>query len=270
MTTERDDGARLDSPSFASTATPTTIGALYRSVGRHVRRNPALVVPFVVAGLLVALADRVRQWDPIPVATPRSFEQTLSVQYSVFPSGTARTGRELGALLDLHLSYFLGAVALELLVPLVIGVAGWVTIVRTVDADYRLDSLARYLGCFLAVALISLVVGSSNVGIDSAPVGILAIVVVSLLGVRLFLLPGFVARGARLTTAVTRSVRQSRGNGWLLFSLIVVFGLTSWGFAQISVVGGLLSTAIVAPIHAVSIATLLPREGRSPGETYGD
>lgn len=259
MMTEPDDGTTADSPAGSSPDTSVTVGTVLKTASAHIRHDPVLIVPFAVVGLLVALADWLRKWDPLPVATPDAFGQTVSVQYSVFPMGTARTVRRVGALVDLQIPYFFGAVALELLVLLAVGLAGWLTITRALGAERRLDSLARYLGVLSAVAILFRVLGSSTITTDSLLLGALAFFAVYLVLVHLFLFPGCLVAGSQFTTALRESVQESRGQGWSLFWLIVVFGLASWGLAQIPIAGGGLSTAVVAPIHAVSLAVLIRR-----------
>lgn len=261
MTTEPSDNS--DTDARASTTpldAPITVGTVLKTAGAHIRRDPVLIVPFTIAGLLVALVDWLRTWDPLPVAMPDSFGQTLSIQYSIFPMGTTRTVRHVDALIDLRLSYFVGAVALELLVLLAVGLAGWLTITRALATERRLDSLARYLGGLAVVAIPPRILGSPTLNVDSLLLGVLAFLVAALVLVRLFLLPGCLAAGCQVTTAFREGVRQSRGIRWPLFWLIVVFGLASWGLARIPIAGGFLSTTVVSSVHAVSLAVLL-REG---------
>lgn len=230
-----------------------------KTAGSRIRHDPVLTVPFAVVGLFVAFADRFRELDPIPVATPDSFGQIFSIQYSIVPKGTARTIRHVDALLDLQIPYLVGAIALELLVLLAIGLAGWLTITRALGTQHCFDSLARYLGFLSAVALLFRGVGSLTVTVDSLLLDVVAFLVTFLVLVRLFFLPGLLVAGCRYTTALRKSVKASLGKRWTLFWLIVVFGLASWMMAQIPIVGGGLSTVVVAPIHAVSLAVLLQR-----------
>jgi hypothetical protein len=225
----------------------------------RLRRNPRLGLPFVIAGLVVALADVIRAWDSLPVTTPEWTEKSLSVQYSFFPSGPARTIRELGAFVDLRTLYVLGALTLECAVFVGVGLAGWITITRALDDERRLGALGRYLGVFGSIGSIPVLIGPRSVTFDSLPIALLGIVVVSLVSVRLFLLPGFLARGDRVTAALKHSVRASKGAFWPLLSLVIVFGLGYWVLALVPLAGGFLSTAFVAPVHSIVLAVLLER-----------
>jgi hypothetical protein len=195
------------------------------------------------------------------VTTPEWTEKSLSVQYSFFPSGPARTLRELGAFVDLRTLYVLGALTLECAVFVGVGLAGWITIIRVLDDERRLGALGRYLGVFGSIGSIPVLLGPRSVTLDSLPLALLGVVVVSLVSVRLFLLPGFLARGDRVTAALTHSVRASKGAFWPLLSLVIVFGLGYWVLAMVPLVGGFLSTALVAPLHSIALAVFVERRG---------
>jgi hypothetical protein len=214
----------------------------------------------VIAGLVVALADAIRAWDPLPVTTPEWTEKSLSIQYSFFPSGPARTIRELGAFVDLRTLYALGALTLECVVFVGVGFAGWITITRALDDERRLGALGRYLGVFGPIGSLPVLIGPRSVTLDSLPLALLGVVVVSLVSVRFFFLPGFLARGDRVTAALKHSVRASKGAFWPLLSLVIVFGLGYWALAMVPLAGGFLSTAIIAPLHSITLAVLLDRQ----------
>ena len=258
MTSEWSDESSSGFESRSADRSISFVRVLKR-VTTRLRRDPRLGLPFVIAGLVVAVADAVRAWDPIPVTTPEWTEQSLSVQYSFFPSGPARTIRALGAFVDLRTLYVLGALTLECAVFVGVGLAGWVTITRALDDGRRLGALGRYLGVFGSIGSIPVLVGPRSVTPDSLPLALLGIVVVSLVSVRFFLLPGFLARGDRVTAALTHSVRASKGAFWPLLSLVIVFGLGYWALALVPFAGGFLSTAIVAPVHSIVLAVLLER-----------
>ena len=244
-------GAGTDGGSPERRSTPTVLLA----VARRLRTDPTLCLPFGLAGLVVGLADWLRLRDPLPVGQPAWVGDTFSVQYGVFPSGTARTSRQLGAFMDLQLPYLLGGLALEAVVALAVGVAGWLTITRALSADRTAGSFGRYVGVLaLTVAGIRPV---SQVEVGSLPLALLAIAVVVLFVVRLFLVPGLLATGSGFRTALRESVRRSRGVRVTLGWLAVLLGVASWGLATVPVVGGFLSTAVVGTVQAVAIAVVL-------------
>ncbi|WP_152041176.1 hypothetical protein [Salinigranum salinum] len=260
MTSEWPDESSSSLESRSANRSMSFVRVLKRATTR-LRLDPRLGLPFVIAGLVVALADAIRAWDPIPATTPAWTEESLSVQYSFFPSGPARTIRELGAFVDLRTPYLLGALTLECAVFVGVGLAGWITITRALDDERRLGALSRYLGVFGLIGSLPVLISPRSVTLDSLPLALLGVVVVSLVSVRFFFLPGFIARGDRVTAALTHSVRASKGAFWPLLSLVIVFGLGYWVLAMVPLAGGFLSTALIAPLHSISLAVLLERPG---------
>ena len=247
--------------------TPSTVGGDGRrsardvlvAVVRRLRAAPRLAVPFVLAGAVVGLADWLRLQDPLPAGQPQWVGDTLSVQYALFPAGTARTARELGAFPDLRLPYLLGGLALEALVVLSVGVAGWLTLTRALSADRTARSFGRYVGGLAGLGALGALVPAEVLEIGSLPLAALALAVAVLLVVRLFLVPGLLASGSGVVAALRGSVRRSRGVRVTVGWLAVTFGVASWGLATVPVVGGFLSTAVVGTVQAVAIAVLLER-----------
>lgn len=258
MTTGPADDRASESPATvpsreARSPSPT----LLESAWSHLRRDPLLAVPFAVAGLLLALADELRQRDPIPVRRTEALDQTISVHLPLYPSGTVRTARSLEALVDLRTPYALWAVGLELVVFFAVALAGWVTIRRALGGRPGADSLGRYLLLPFALGLVPRLLGSPTVDVGSLLVGLVLLAAFLFVGVRLFLVPGFLVAGRGFTSAFRESVQRSRGRGWTLFGLVLFLGVASWGLALVPTVGAFLSTAVVAPIHAVSIAVVV-------------
>lgn len=246
-------------PSDSGSVDRLSVVGVLTAVVRRVRTDPFLCVPFSIAGVVVALADWLRVRDPLPAAEPAWTGDTVSVQFSLFPSGTARTTRELGALVDLKLPYLLGGVTLEAAAALAVGIAGWVTVTRGLSADRSAGSGLRYVGGLTVVSTLLVLVPARELELGSLPLALLALVVVFLLVVRVFLFPGLLAADRGFVAALRRSVRLSRGVQWSLFWLALALGVTSWGLATVPVVGGFLSTAVVGTVHAVGLAVLLGR-----------
>jgi hypothetical protein len=273
MTTDSDDTTeRLDTPASRDetiAGETVTIETVLRFVFTRLRRNPVLAAPFIVAGLLVSLADWLRKHDPVSFVTPETLGDTFSIQYSMIPMGTARTARNVGALVDLRVPYFVGAAGLELLVWVGLGVAGWLTFSRALGVKRRLDALARYLAVSGLLAALSLVAGSSSVSVDSLPIMALTVFIYAFVSASLFLFPGSLVTGKSIPAGLLESVRASRGNRWTLFGLVVVLGLAYGTLAKVPVAGGFLSTAVVAPVHAVSFAAFLPGDGDATVENTG-
>ena len=256
MSVEHGDG---ETPSTVGGDGPRSVRDVLVAVVRRLRATPRLAVPFVLAGAVVGLADWLRLQDPLPAGQPPWMGDVLSVQYALFPAGTARTTRELGAFPDLRLPYLLGGIALEALVVLSVGVAGWLTLTRALSADRTALSFGRYVGGFVAVAALLALVPAGSIEIRSLPLALLALAVAFVLVVRLFLVPGLLASGSGVVAALRESGRRSRGVRVTVGWLAVTFGVASWGLATVPVVGGFLSTAVVGTVQAVAIAVLLGR-----------
>lgn len=270
MTTEHtDEQAATQSATMDHRTVAGGVWSVLKTVGVRVRRDPRLALPFAVAGLLLALADVLRRRDPIPVSTPDAFSETISVQYAIYPTGTVRTVREAGALVDLQTPYLLWGVGLELLPLLAIGVAGWMTIARALGTPRRLDALSRYLCVLVVLGLIPGLLGSPSIDVSSLLLGLALLAVVSLVFVRLYLFPAFLVAGRGFVPAVRDSVTASRGQRWTIFGLVLVLGIASWGLGHVQIAGAFLSTAIVAPVQAVSFAVLVRRDFDASGSSQG-
>lgn len=252
----------LSAPMDGRVGVELSVWSVLRAVTAYVRRQPRCLGPFGVAGLVVALADWIRTTDPIPMTVPHSLQETVSVQYAIVPMGTHRTVRTVDALVDLRVPYFLGAVGLELLVFVAVAGAGYLTLRRVLQLERDRNSAIRYGLAVTALGFVPQWLGTPNVTLANLLVGLVLVVLFSVIAVRLFLFPGLVVAGASFRTALGQSRSRSRGIGWTLLGLAVVFGIASWGLALVPVVGGLLSTAVVPPVHAISLGVLVRHTGR--------
>lgn len=238
------------------TDTPPTgiAGAIPR-----LRRDPALLVPFTAAGLVLALLDGLRRWDPIPTLVPGD-DVSIAVEYAGYPTGVPDTARSLGALVDLKSPYLAWAIGLEALALAVVAAAGTATIARTLavgdDWDWRRWGWRwlAYLGLIVLFDAVGRAVGSvGDVGLVFGAV--LAIPLFAAF-VRFFAAPAFVVTGSGPTAALVRSVRATRGIGWRLLALVLCFGLAAWLLGLVPYVGTALSTALVGSTLAVTMAAV--------------
>ncbi|WP_434531595.1 hypothetical protein ACODNH_21710 (plasmid) [Haloarcula sp. NS06] len=159
-------------------------------------------------------------------------------------------------MVDLKTQYLFWAVGLEVLVPLAVGIAGWLTISRALDTDSHLSGLSRYLIALVAIVSIPQLLGGFSVDINNLLLGLVLLAIALFVLTRLFLFPALLVTGNGFVTALTKSYCQSRGHGMTFAGLIIVIGLAYWGLATVPVAGGFLSTAVVAPIHAIAIGTV--------------
>ncbi|WP_435551745.1 hypothetical protein [Natrinema sp. CGMCC1.2065] len=259
------DEAASETDSDDADTPPTGIaGAIPR-----LRRDPALLVPFTVAGLVLALLDRLRRWDPIPTLATGD-DVSIGIEYAGYPTGVPDTARSLGALIDLKLPYLAWAVGLEALAMAVVAAAGTATIARTLESDdgWSWRQWGRrwlaYLGLIVLFDAVGRAIGS--IGDVGLVVGVILAVPLFAAFVRFFPAPAFVVTGSGPVTALARSARATRGIGWRLLALVVCFGLAAWLLGLVPVVGTALSTALVGSTLAVTMATV--RDGR-PADTGG-
>jgi len=237
---------------------PSATAILAESVRRLVR-DPALALPFAIAGVVLALVDRLRLRDPVPTTSPQQFgDVTVGVSFPVYPSGVRSTGLDLAALVDLRPWYLLRTVGLEALAVLAVAFAGWLTISRAADVTPSREQLVSYIWFVVAVRLL---LGAFDVFDGLAWVTLLALVALAVAFVRLFAAPALVVvgaadGGARSVRAATgRSSRLAHGRGATVFGLVVAFGVAAWLLGSVPAVGALVSTALVAPVHAVAVVT---------------
>ncbi|WP_227377306.1 hypothetical protein [Haladaptatus halobius] len=245
------DDARFPAFDARSGMHRTTTGILREAIDR-LGRDPELVVPFAVAGVVLSVVGRLRLTDAVPTRVSDGLGETMvRVQFSLYPTGSETTGLPVAALVNLKLPYFLWAVGLELVVFLAVGIAGWFTLARAFEAERTMERLLTYLG-FVAVvqAAFRLLGAVDGLGFVTL-VGLLATFV------RLFVAPALVVAGADIRTAVGRSSRLTAGEGVTVFGLVLAVGLSAWILGSIPVVGAFVSSAVVAPIHAVSIVVFL-------------
>lgn len=258
MTAERTDGVADSAPTRASPSDRRfTFAGVLRTVARRLRRDPVLAVPFTAVGALLAAADFLRGIDPIPAATGAP-AAGINVEYSIFPRGVGRTGRTLGAVVDLDLPYFLWAVGLEALLVAAVSLAGFATIAWTLGARVRDRPVAllRYVAVLAALSVAYQALGRTQFEPHGMLVALIAMFVLLQVLVRVAMTPAFLVAGRGATRAVWASVAASRGIGWTLFGLVVALGIAASVLARAPVVGPYLSTAIVATVHSVALGVV--------------
>ncbi|THE63931.1 hypothetical protein D8Y22_15890 [Salinadaptatus halalkaliphilus] len=233
--------------------------------GRHVRRDPWLLVPFFLVGVALTALDWLRRQDPIPTLEQTAFDgATLDVQieFAGYPTGVTQTAVSLESLVDLYPQLLVWGIASYVLPLLAVAAAGAYTMARAMGREPWLAATGSLFGFALAIDLAQRLFGSID-ALQGMGLwwGLPILALYLLVMVRLFAVPGLLVAGRGLPTAITESSRRIAGRGWGIFGLVLAFGLGAWLLAGVSSVGALLSTAIVAPLHAVTIVTVLGLEG---------
>ena len=251
---ERSSDDQSTSGAAAREPATLTVLAVLRATVDRLRSEPRLAAPFVLAGIVMAAVDVARRRDPIPTSRAASDGFSVEIAFYLYPTGVADTARPLGAMVDLLPGYLLWAVGLELTVVLAVGVAGWIVISRGIGQSLAWRATARYIGLLVVPLWLVRLAGGAEIEFTNGGLifGIPLLVVWALVLVRLFLLPVCLVDGRGLIEAIRESVRLSRGVGWTVFGLIVVIGLGTSLLGSVPTVGGLLSTALFAPLHAVA------------------
>lgn len=245
----RDDHASDDS----ADSDPLTF-ALVRS-----RRDRLLLVPFALAGVVLTVVDFLRLEDPIPTVereVPWSNGVSVDLAYAGFPTGVPQTTTHLESLIGLHPEYLAWGLALYVLPLCAVAVAGTSTMARAMDQPVRLEAVTAVFGFVLVVDLTHRLLGSIDLLQGMGLVGIPLLILVLLVAVRLFAVPGLLVAGHSFPDAFRESARRTRGRGWTVFGVILVVGLSGWFL--VSFTGGTFVTAaLVAPVHALAIVSLL-------------
>lgn len=226
------------------------------------RRDPWLFVPFFLAGAVLSLVDWLRRRDPIPAFERAGLETngiSVQVEFVGYPTGVSQTMVSLESLIGLELPVLAQGLGVLALAVLAISVAGVLTIARAMETDVSLESGIRFVGFVVGMDLFFRVLGSIDLVRGMGLFGLVPLVLIVALLVRLFVVPGLLVAGRSLWPAVRESYRLTRGRGWTISGLILLFGLGAWILAHVPFGGTILSSAVVAPVHAVVIVTVLER-----------
>lgn len=226
----------------------------------HLRSEPRLFTPFFVAGIILSVTDVLRRLDPIPVLQREGVDPSaldIHVAYVGYPTGVTQTERAFASLLELELPYLLWGSGLELLTLLVISFAGAFTIAVLLNIDDRFEAGLRLSGFVVGIDFLLRVIGSIGPFQRLGLLGVVPLMILLYVFVRLFAVPGLLVDGWSIRDAVSRSSRYTTGNEGTVVGLILVFGSGGWLLAFVPYVGTLLSTVLIAPLHAAAVVVIL-------------
>jgi len=247
-----DDQSDAESPA-QKPATQTAFTILRLAIER-LRSDHWLVIPFAVAAVLVASVDSARQLDPIPASRETSEGLSVELAFYLYPTGTSETARSLGAIIDLLPRYLLWAIGLELIAVLAVGLAGCAVIARELDQPGNWRGTARYIGILVIPIAFVRLAGGAEIDFTNGGliIGIPLLMAWAFVLVRLFVLPVCLVAGHGTVEAIQESVQTSRGTGWTILGLIVFIGVGTSLLGSIPRFGAVLSTALLAPLHAIT------------------
>lgn len=230
----------------------------------RLRDDPVLFAPFLLVGIVLAVVDWLHRRDPIPTLQRTGLGAgglDIQIAFVGYPTGIGQTRRPLESLIGLEPIYLGWGLALYVLPLIAITVAGAVTMARAMDRPVRFEAVASLFGFVVALDLLQRLFGSIAVLQEMGVWGFVVLAIYFALFVRLFLVPGLLVAGRPLRPALRESGRFADGRGWSLFALLLAIGLAAWLLSLPPVAGPVLSSALVAPVHAVAIAVGLERSG---------
>lgn len=248
-------------PAEDAVPAPTARGSLGTAL-RELGRDPRYVAPFLFAGVVYAVADRFRLNDPVPVTlSDRVQDGTVSVAFGVYPAPRPTAVRPLDALVGLRFDYLVWTAGVGLVALLAAVVAGWVTFARA-EGGLPLRGLASYAALVVvadaAFWLVVAVVGTEDLGLL---VGLPAFAVTLWLMARLLAAPLYAARGHGPFAALARSYALLSGRTWKASGVVVAVGVATHLLGSVPTVGALTS-AVVAPVHALAVVAFVRRAER--------
>ncbi|EMA43666.1 hypothetical protein [Halobiforma nitratireducens] len=238
------------------------------------RRDPLLLVPYLAVGLLFATLDWMRRRDPLPTL---EFEPlrvdggiSISVEFVGYPTGIPHTSALLESFVGLRFGYLAWGIVSYLLPLLAVAVASAYVLHRAIGAELLnlgsgmgtwVGSILPLFGFVLAMDLFQRLLGSIALLQDMGLLGLVPLALYFLVMIRLFVVPGLLVLGYAPREALRVSNRLTRGRGWLLFGVVLVLGLAAWLLASVPLpsAGPVLSTTLVAPVHALAIVVVLER-----------
>ncbi|WP_137289025.1 hypothetical protein [Natronorubrum halophilum] len=234
----------------------SVVSVLSAAVGR-LRRNPSVLVPFAVAGMVLSVVDALRRRDPIPTLEYGGLDEaTVYVEFPGYPTGVNRTTLPLESLVGLEAPYLAWGFGLYALSVVAVSLAGVITLTRLLDGETRLGPLPSYLGFVVGIDLAYRLLESIDALQQMGLFGLVPLAALFAVVVWLFPVPGLVAAGASPWTAIRHAGIWTRGVRWSVLGVILVLGIGTWLLTSVPVIGAFLGSALVAPVHAVAIVSL--------------
>ncbi len=236
----------------------SALDLLSAGLGR-LRARPQVAAWFLLAGSAVTGVDLLRADSPVPaVSGAEDSGLNVRLEFWILVTILRGTGLSPGALVDLQFPWLAVTVGLEVFSLAAIVAASYGGLCALLGEEPSLVAGVRYGAVLVAL---STLVPEVTLGGAGAVLGIILLVVVLSVVVRLVPLPGRLAYGESVRTALGRSWTQSGGHGWSLFGVVLGLGLANSLLASLPLVGPLGSSAVAA-VHAAVVAVFLERTGR--------
>jgi len=236
----------------------SALGLLSAGLGR-LWAQPQVAAWFLLAGSAVTGVDFLRADSPVPAGSgAEDAGLNVRLEFWILVTILRGTGLSPGALVDLQLPWLAVTVGLEVFSLAAIVAASYGGLCALLGEEPSLVAGVRYGAVLVVLATLVPEVTFSGA---SAVLGIILLVVFLYVVVRLVPLPGRLACGESVRTALDRSWTQSGGHGWSLFGVVLTLGLANYLLVSLPLVGPLGSSAVAA-VHAGVVSVFLERTGR--------
>jgi len=237
--------------------------AMLSEAAWKLRRQPQVVIPYLLLGAVLVLVDLLRARDPVPAVQRRPFWEggfELRIEFAGYPAGVLEQQLVYEPLLSLRPLYLLWGMGLQVLTMLATSTAAVLAIATLLGGEPRVEAVGRLFGYVLATDLLLRTIGS----IDLLQAWLLALPVIFLLvyaHVRLFAVSGLLVAGHSIRSAIRGSVRITEGRSVSVLGLVLAVGVGALLLSSVPIGGTFLSTAAIAPLHAAAIVVLLELRG---------
>ncbi len=220
----------------------------------RLRSIPSAALALVIAGVIISGIDWLQLHDPIPtVGFSGVQEGDFSISYGIVITILSRANVPLSALVDLKTQWLAWAIGLEALGLLVIIGAGAFALARLLNVPLTSTAVIRYA---VVVTLFQVATGDIQFEGGSAVLFVPVAILLFVLAVHLFPLPGLLIAGYPIRSALRQSWDLVAGNGWTLFGVIVVVGGLNHLLASIPIIGAM-GSALAGVLHAGTVAVFL-------------
>ncbi|WP_227377877.1 hypothetical protein [Haladaptatus halobius] len=233
---------------------PISVRSLFTMALTRLRSIPSAALALVIAGVIISGIDWLQLHDPIPtVGFSGVQEGDFSISYGIVITILSRANVPLSALVDLKTQWLAWAIGLEALGLLVIIGAGAFALARLLNVPLTSTAVIRYA---VVVTLFQVATGDIQFEGGSAVLFVPVAILLFVLAVHLFPLPGLLIAGYPIRSALRQSWDLVAGNGWTLFGVIVVVGGLNHLLASIPIIGAM-GSALAGVLHAGTVAVFL-------------
>lgn len=252
MSTMPTDGA--DETVSTGSDHPISVRSIFTMALTRLRSTPSAVFALILAGAIISGIDWLQLHDPIPTVGFSGVQQgDFAISYGIVITILSQATVPLSAFVDLKTQWFAWAIGLEALSLVVVISASVFALARLLNIPLTSTAVIRYTA---VVTLFQVATGDIQFEGGSAVLFVPVAILLFVLAVHLFPLPGLLVAGYPIRSALRQSWNLAAGNGWTLFGVIVVVGGLNHLLASVPVVGAL-GSALAGILHAGTVAVFL-------------